>query len=432
MARVLDRRTSSAQLAGPPAIVLGGAANAVSAARSLGRRGVAVYAVGAASSPARWSRHVRAYAVAEGPSVQEQMLDRLAAGPGEGVIVPCDDEALELVARHRAALEALGYLPYEADDDVVLTLLDKGRTYALARQCGVAAPLALVPADADEVEALADCVGYPLALKPVQSHLLARRRPRTKGVVVHDRRQLRREHDALAALGVGVMVTEMIPGPESAFCSYYSYLDERGAPLLHFNRHKLRQFPPGFGSACYATNEPDPEASRLGLRFLQAVGLRGIGNVEFKRDARDGQLKLIECNPRLTAGDRHLQLCGVDLPLFAYCRAVGLPLPPVETLRTGVHIWHPIEDVRALIAMRADGGLTLREWSRSLLRAQHFPVASLADPLPTVGFHVLLARRVIAERARHIQRWKGSYGEGVQLRPRRAARALRGRRLQRG
>jgi D-aspartate ligase len=416
MPRVRARRESTSALAGPPLLVLGGAANAVSAARSLGRRGVTVYAVGTAWSPARWSRHVRDYALLEGPSLQDQMLDRLAAGPHEGVLLPCDDEALELVARNRAELETLGYLPVEADDEVVLAMLDKGRTYALARQHGVAAPRAHVLEDACDLAALAESLEFPLALKPVHSHLLARARPRTKAVVVGDQDELRRERDALARLGVPVMATEIVPGPENAFRSYYSYLDQHGSPLLHFNRHKLRQFPPGFGSACYATDGPDPDAARIGLRFFQAVGLRGIGNVEFKRDARDGELKLIECNPRLTAGDSHLQLCGVDLPLIAYSRAVGLPLPPAETVRTGLHVWHPVEDVRAFLSGRGAGGPTLREWSGSLLHPQHFPVASLEDPLPTLGYHAVLARRVISERAVHIPRWKGGFSEGLQLR----------------
>jgi predicted ATP-grasp superfamily ATP-dependent carboligase len=423
--RVLDGRFAD-PLDGPPLVVLGGAANAVSAARSLGRRGVAVHALVAPSSPARWSRYVRTYVPVSGPSVQEQMLERLAAGPREGVILPCDDEALELIARRRPVLDHLGYQAVEADDDVVLAMLDKSRTYALASQHGVPAPRAYIADDADALEALADRIGFPLALKPVHAHHFARRRPRVKAVVVRDTRELHTEHAALAAAGLRVMVTEIIPGPEDAFCSYYSFLDAHGAPLLHFNRHKLRQFPPGFGAACYATNRIDPDASRLGLRFLQAVGLRGIGNVEFKRDARDGQLKLIECNPRLTAGDRHLQLCGVDLPLLAYSRTVGLPLPPVRTRRTGVHIWHPVEDARAFLSGRDGGGPTLREWSASLLAPQHFPVASLADPRPTIGFHAVLAARVISEKARSIPPWKGTYGEGLQLRSRRAPRALPG------
>jgi D-aspartate ligase len=391
----MSRARERGAVAGPPAIVLGGSANAVSVARSLGAAGVRVHALGAAGSPARWSRYVHRFASWDGHDPQQRALDWLASGPRHGVVLPCEDEMLLLVVRRRAAITGMGYTTIEADDDVLAAMLDKQRTYELARELGIETPRTiLVEGDA----APAEEVGFPCVLKPVHSHLLARHTPRVKVLRAEDPGDLRRKLGELAALGIDVMVTETIPGPEDAFCSYYSYLDERGVPLLHFNRHKLRQFPVGFGSACYATDGHDPEASSLGLRFFQGVGLRGIGNVEFKRDARDGRLKLIECNPRFTAGDRHLQLCGLDLPLFVYNRLLGRPVPPVRPRRAGLHVWHPIQDTRAFLALRAAGELTTGAWARSLAHRQHFPVASWRDPLPTLGFHGRLAANELSRR----------------------------------
>jgi D-aspartate ligase len=37
-----------------------------------------------------------------------------------------------------------------------------------------------------------------------------------------------------------------------------------------------------------------PEVAEAGLRFLRAIGPRGMAHAEFKRDSRDGELKLIE------------------------------------------------------------------------------------------------------------------------------------------
>jgi D-aspartate ligase len=218
--------------------------------------------------------------------------------------------------------------------------------------------------------------------------------PGVKALIVADEPELRRHLGVAASLRVDVMLTEIIPGPESAFCSYYSYIDEHGEPLFHYTRRKLRQHPLPFGVATYATNDAQPDAQRMGLRFLQGVGLRGLGNVEFKRDARDGRLKLIECNSRFTAADRHLSLCGLDLPLFVYNRLVGEPLPPMETRRFGVRLWHPIQDTHTLVIARRAGALSVRTWLRSLAHRQHFPVADLRDPMPTVGYHAqLIARR---------------------------------------
>jgi D-aspartate ligase len=373
-----------------PAIVLGGSSNAVSVARSLGRAGITVHALGDPKNQVRWSRHVDEFVAIASPDVQTKTLEWLAAGPREGVILPCDDEGLELVARHRAELTGLGYIPSEHDDKVLLGMLDKERTYELAHAAGVPTPFTMTLRRDTELESIPPGFSFPCAVKPLQSHLFARYRPGVKALIANDEPELRRHVQLAASLDVDVMLTEIIPGPEGAFCSYYSYLDEEGQPLFHYTRHKLRQHPLPFGVASYATNDGQPEAERMGLRFFQGVGLRGLGNVEFKRDARDGSLKLIECNSRFTAADRHLWLCGLDLPLFVYNRLVGRPLPPMATRRYDVHFWHPLQDVRTFAIARRQGALTLRGWLRSLAHPQHFPVADVRDPMPTVGYHAQL------------------------------------------
>ncbi len=364
--------------------------------RSLACAGVRVYALGDPRNQVRWSRHLDEFVPMSGPQVQMRILEWLATGPREGVILPCDDEGLELVARHRAELTNLGYIPSEHDDEVLLGMLDKERTYELAHAAGVETPLTMtVPADAG-LEMVPEGFSLPCAVKPLQSHVFALHLPGVKALIAANDDQLRRHLRLASSLGVAVMLTEIIPGPESAFCSYYSYLDEHGEPLFHYTRHKLRQHPLPFGVACYATNDAQPEAERIGLRFLQGVGLRGLGNVEFKRDTRDGRLKLIECNSRFTAADRHLWLCGLDLPLFVYNRLVGQPLPRMETRRFGVRFWHPLQDAHTFMIARRRGALNLRAWLRSLAHRQHFPVADIRDPMPTVGYHgQLLARRAI-------------------------------------
>ena len=56
-------------------------------------------------------------------------------------MLPCEDEGLELIARNREMLLDLGLIPFEADDDVLLAMLDKHETYRLAAELGIAAPL---------------------------------------------------------------------------------------------------------------------------------------------------------------------------------------------------------------------------------------------------------------------------------------------------
>jgi predicted ATP-grasp superfamily ATP-dependent carboligase len=398
--KVLTRQSHRRAVANPPAIILGGSSNAVSVTRSLARAGVAVHALGDPAKQVRWSRYLHEFVPMRGPDVQDRTLEWLAtAGPHAGVVLPCDDEGLELVARRRDALVALGYTPTEHADEVLLAMLDKERTYELAHAAGVETPFTTT-VRAGDAAAAPDGLAYPCAVKPLQSHVFARHLPGVKALIAAGEADLRRHLELTGSLGVDAMITEIVPGPESAFCSYYSYLDERGEPLFHYTRHKLRQHPLPFGLASYATNDEQPEAERIGERFFRAAGLRGLGNVEFKRDARDGRLKLIECNSRFTAADRHLWLCGLDLPAFVYNRLLGRALPPMETRRFGVRFWHPLQDTTTFLAGRRAGALTLRSWVRSLAHRQHFPVADVRDPMPTVGHHAQLVARIAKDAAR--------------------------------
>jgi predicted ATP-grasp superfamily ATP-dependent carboligase len=139
-----------------------------------------------------------------------------------------------------------------------------------------------------------------------------------------------------------------------------------------------------------------------GLKFFQGAGLRGIANVEFKRDSRDGTLRLIECNARLTAANEQVRLAGLDIALLAYSRATGTQPPELRSYKTGVPLWHPIEDFRAMLKYRARGELTVGSWLRSLRRRQRFPLFRLDDPLPTVHSLSVKAgrlRRKIAQTA---------------------------------
>jgi predicted ATP-grasp superfamily ATP-dependent carboligase len=379
-----------------PAVLLGGENIAVSAARSLSREGARVYALGDASDPVRASRHCHEFVdVGARKGVADRYLEWLSShGPREGAVLPCDDDGLEMIARNRAQLVAWGYSPIEADDDVLLAMLDKDRTYELSRKAGVPTPRTATVRTYEEAMVAADKFSYPCALKPLSSHEFAQHFGILKKVLLVDsREELLREFERTLEVGVEMLVTEIVPGGDDQYFSFYSYLDEHGEPLYHFCKRKLRQWPVHFGLTTYHLSIWDERVAELGLKFFQGVGLRGVGNVEFKLDPRDGEYKIIECNHRFTAASDLVRHVGIDMPLIAYRRALGLPVEPVRGYRVGVRMWHPVEDLRSLRGYREEGSLTVGGWVKSLMHRQHFPLLSMDDPGPSVASVGVKARR---------------------------------------
>lgn len=397
----------------PPAVILGGSYNTLSVARALGRQNIPVHALGdgAGGSLARRSRYVRTYVdVDSSAGAAAAWSAWLADGPVGAVLLPCSDAALQFIAEHRDELRAQGYFPAAGADEVTLAMLDKEQTYELARKVGVPAPRTASVSTLDELREAIQDIAFPLALKPRHSHLFARHFD-TKALIVDDVAGLEDAFGQTEAQGLEMIVTEIIPGDDGQYCSYYSYLDEDGEPLFHFTKRKPRQNPPGFGLGTYHVSDEVPEAAELGLRFFQGVGLRGVGNVEFKRDSRDGQLKIIECNPRFTAADKLVQRAGIDMASLSYRMALGLPVDPPTGFRSGVRQWHPLEDLQAFRAYRATGQLGTLAWLRTVVRPLGLPMWDARDPGPSVEYAARFALRVLRFAARRFRRI-GRLGRG--------------------
>lgn len=396
-------RTRQRREVSPPVIVFGGEAIGLRVQRSLARAGVSVYGVGGPNGLLRYSRHCEGYASLGSKfredDVYERWLEWLEDGAPRGaVLLPCTDEGLQLVVRHRARLVDLGYLPIEANDDVLAAMLDKERTYELARSIGIQTPATVTLRTGDDLAAVADQLEYPCAIKPLHSNLFARHfGDRNKLLVARDPGELKQGWARMDELGLEVMVTEIVPGGDDRLLSYCGYLDERGEPLTEFTFRKIRQFPPHFGLGCYVVSDRNPEVADAGLRFLRGIGLRGLFHVEFKRDSRDDQLKLIECNHRFTI---ELVFSPRNLPLLTYNRLLGRPLPSPGPYRTGKRLWNPVEDTKAARSYRRHGELSWAQWLRSLLHLQQFHAFRWDDPLPTMAFHLRKLTRALVRRFR--------------------------------
>ena len=385
----------------PPVILLGGTTNALAIARSLGPRGITVLALNDAHSHVRYSRFARWVEPPLGDDSQDSWLRWLTGAGRErwrgSVVVPCADDGVELLARHRRELVD-DFILAEQNDEIALAMLDKARTYELAARVGIAAPGTWELAGREDLLAVLDTLPFPCALKPCVSHLWQRYFSARKLFVAESRESLLRIFDELASFRLRLLVTEIIPGADDQFCSYFSYLDENGQPLLHFTKHKLRQYPIHFGIGSYHVSDKDPEVAEVGLRFFQRIGLRGMANVEFKRDARDGGLKLIECNPRFSAANELLTRSGVDFSLFVYNRLTRRPLPPAEDYRSGVRLVRPLEDFASFRAYRRRGELSTLAYLRSLCRRWHTAYFSWRDPWPSVAHGWRTLRHQVAKR----------------------------------
>jgi predicted ATP-grasp superfamily ATP-dependent carboligase len=381
MATGVPRRTR-------PCLILHGDVNALSIARSLGRLGVPVHVLNDPDAPACRSRYVEPLSVPlRGREREEAWADYLLGPESEAVhdsvLLAASDTGLRILAAHREALSQRYRLDL-ADPAAVLTMLDKRASLEVARKSGVGYPEFWIVGDADEVRSVADDLRYPVVLKPVDTARFVQLSGH-KILVAEDRDELVRAARAVADTGLEFIIVELIPGPDDLLCSYYTYLDERGEPEFHFTKRVIRRFPSCEGPGVYHSVDWIPEVAEAGLAVLQAAGVRGLANVEFKRDLRDDQLKFIESNVRFTAGNPLLVAAGLDLGVYVYDRVTEGVTEPVGPIRQGLHLWHPVLDARAMLELRSRHEITVPQWLRSVAHRQVLPWFAPDDPGPSLA-----------------------------------------------
>lgn len=306
----------------PPAYVLGGYEAGLAVVRSLGRAGLPVVSVVSAvpegvatREHGRRSRYVTevvaAPDAADAPAV---LADTLADLP-PGVLIPTTDESLEAVATHRDRL-AERHLVACPPIEVARVFLDKRLTGEAAEKADVLAPRTVTPQSPEELEEIIGGLQLPCLVKPRESY----RYNRAFGVKMHRVEtvaELREAWTRAYELEIGVLVQELIPGPETGGINFNLYVVD-GEPVVEFTSRKLRLAPRNFGYPSAVVSGPVPEVVAPGRRIVAEMGIEGFANVEFKRDARDGAYKLMEVNGRPNMSGALAVACGVDFPLLTY------------------------------------------------------------------------------------------------------------------
>jgi D-aspartate ligase len=371
----------------PPVLLLGGEANALSVARDLGRMGVKVFAVGEANSAVRHSRYCHWIDLPE-TGKAEEIWSRFLLGSDSdylqgAVVLACSDAGITVLARNRDALAHRFRLDL-SDTTAQLAMLDKLTTYQLAVKAGVPTPKFWAVSTRDEIISLRDELVFPLLVKPRLSHVFEKHFGR-KHITATKFDELISAFDTAAGAGMDMLLVELIPGGDDQLCSYYTYLDEKGNALLHFTKRVIRRFPTGMGCGSYHITDWNPELRDLGLKLFRQVGLRGLANVEFKRDIRDGQYKLIECNARFTAANCLVSASGCNFAQFVYNRIIGRAQQPVGEYKRELRLWDPIRDFWSFRELRKMGKITTAQWLSSIMHRQTFPYFKWSDPFPALA-----------------------------------------------
>ncbi len=371
-----------------PVLVMGGAENGLAITRNLGKRGVSVRVSGKRGHLGMHSRYcAQALSLPDGGSAEDYWCELLLSDnkPLQGhILFACGDDAVEFLNKYRDQLET----DYILDDFIPAiheAMLDKQKTLEMARSVDVPTPDYWNIDSIEDVEAIREAVTFPVMVKPIHSHKFQKVFDRKLFIIKDSFDELLEKACLSLEHNLEIMVVQMIPGPDSLLCSYFTYIDAQGNHLYHLTKRIIRRYPTNRGGASYHVTEWIPETAELGKKFFTSIGFRGMGNIEFKRDTRDGKLKVIEVNSRFTAVQELLIKIGMPTDWIVYCHLTNQKVPKYATYKQFHHMWYPLRDFHSFRELHKRGKLTTWGWISSLLfRRQVLPVFKLTDPWPFI------------------------------------------------
>jgi D-aspartate ligase len=355
--------------------------------RSLGRLGVRMYGVHPTRRPpasfSKYCRKVFALDLDETPPEQSvdclrDIVRRIGARP---LLLPTNDESALFVARNAAQLQDDFLFPANPVQ-VVWSLYNKKAMHLLAKQLSIPTPDTVFPESREEVLEFCERAQFPVMLK-ASDNIHTARHAGKKMVIARSKDELIGQYSGMEdGSHPSLMIQEYIPGGDDSVWMLNGYFDEHSECLFGMTAKKIHQTPVYTGMTALGVCLPNPAIESATKTLVRAVGYKGILDIGYRYDARDGLHKLLDVNPRLGATFRlFVGHDGMDVARAEYLHFTGQPVP-LSHLRPGRKWILEDADLVSCIQYYRDGALNLRDWLGSYRGIQECAWYAADDIVP--------------------------------------------------
>jgi D-aspartate ligase len=395
----------------PPVVVAGAFQTGVVLMRDLRRRGLRVYAFDCVPEQPGFSSVYGKTFLCPNPDNQPEswlafMINLAREIGGKPVLIPSADQFVSAISAHADQLSA-HFTFLRAASSTQALLATKKRQYDIAASHGLPTARTRFVRSLAELEEFAASAHFPCLIKPLHCREWERMPAGhpllgEKLALAASPKELTERYNSVAAYTSEVVVQEVIEGPDTAKLCYISCYSRTGKLLGSCLVRQVRTDPIYFGSASVVEPVVDPEAHALSDAFLRSIQYAGLCELELKRDTRDGQLKLIEANPRYSVTSDAAPPAGVDIGWLHYLDLIGIDVQPVQ--QNSFQYRHIVlrRDFNTFRSYRKAGLLSWGEFFRSYRRPVYFYDFDWRDWRVTWATVVVLAKILLFPYVRRI------------------------------
>jgi len=343
--------------------------------RSLGRMGIPVYVLDRnLDAPAFYSRYCT-----ERFRHAKTLVDLLDIGCKIGqksVLIPTDDQSCLFVAENSHRLRARFIFP-EVETDLVRSLVSKKELYNKAKLHGVPTAEISFPQSKDELDDFMGRHNFPIVAKAIHGWQWDVRGGKT--AIIKSPREL----IALYNLAYpNLILQEYIPGGNEADWIFNGYFNAQSECLFGYSGKKIRQWPPQGGITTLGVCSRNKSTDQSAKEFLASIGYRGIVDMDFRYDARDGKYKLLDVNPRVGSTFRlFVSDTGIDVARSLYNDLTG-KLVRIGDVPDGRKWMAENFDLLAILSCMRRRELTLARLRDSFVGLQETAYFAADDPIP--------------------------------------------------
>lgn len=383
-----------------PVLILNCKIGALAISRTLGSLGVSIYGIDDdPGNPVIKSRYFKKkfFKTFNEDNPQEYLEFVLDIGKqigGKPLLIPTSDELAVFVAEYRGELSRLFVFP-GLDADLAKGLISKKEMFSIASSNDVPTPSTLFPKQVDDVAAFADSITFPVMLKGIHGNRLFARTG-LKMALAENKDELLEKYEELEdPEQPNLMLQEHIPGGDDQVYIFNGYFNDNSDCLSGFTGHKIRQAPIHFGCASLGICKWNTEVAEITTRLMKQIGYKGVLDIGYRFDPRDGKYKVLDINPRVGGAFRiFVARNGMDVVRSLYLDMTGQQQLPI-TPREGRRWLYEDYDLISTYCYFKEGSLKFGEWLKSFKGVEEGAWFSWKDPLPFLITMARLTKRAL-------------------------------------
>lgn len=295
--------------------------------------------------------------------------------------MPTTDGSTTMLADHAKALSE-SYIFPNLSPQLVRALTSKKEMYFLAKKNDVPTAETSFPQSREDVEKYLEDAAFPIMLKGIYGSALQLRTDR-KMFITRTKRELLDLYDRYEnPSNPNFMLQEYIPGGDDSVWMFNGYFNERSECLFAITGRKIRQAPPYTGLTSLGICLKNDAVVETTKHFMKSVDYKGILDIGYRYDKRDGKYKVLDINPRIGCTFRlFVADNGLDVARAQYLDLTGQNVPPARMIEG--RKWF-VEDADLISSIRyyRDKKLALRQWAKSFRGIQEAAWFACDDPLP--------------------------------------------------